>query len=181
MSPDYSNEFIDHVVMESMRKYTVASTCVLRYVAAAEGFQLGTHHIPQGHWVFISLYALHNSERNWGSDAHLFRPSRFKSRKCAYNAGCLNTNESNDATALLFAPFSYGARSCLGMNLALMIVRVTAVQLLSKFSFAFAPGDMGMEDERYAMELRGWLYPRDGLPVLVNKRASTREESKYQH
>lgn len=156
--------------MESMRKYTVASNCVLRYVSSAEGFQLGRHHIPQGHWVFISLYALHNSERNWGSDAQMFRPDRFKSLKCGYNAGCLSPNESHDALSLIFAPFSYGARSCLGMNLALMIVRVTFVHLLSKFTFTFAPGEAGMEDERYAMEMRGWLSPRDGLPVLVNKR-----------
>ena len=176
VSPDYSNEFIEHVIMESMRKYTIASNCVLRYVAASEGFQLGTHLIPQGHWVFISLYALHNSERNWGSDAHLFRPSRFTSRQCAYSAGCLNTHDSTEASSLLFAPFSYGARSCLGMNLALLVIRMTAVELLSKFTFAFAPGDMGMEDERYAMEMRGWLYPRDGLPVLVNKRTSPRDE-----
>jgi cytochrome P450 len=125
----YPTQYIECVLQESMRKYTVTSHAVLRYVSEKEGLQLGKYSLPQGIWVYVPLYVLHNTTANWGPTAANFDPDRFNSKSCSYQVGCAGSSGAiggytGDVGDMIFAPFSHGARSCLGMNLALMQVHI---------------------------------------------------------
>jgi cytochrome P450 len=69
---------------------------------------------------------------------------------------------------LCFLPFSYGLRNCIGMNLALMELRITLLNLISKFQFSL--GDEEMRDESKLFETVFTLRPRHGCPIRVSKR-----------
>jgi cytochrome P450 len=74
------------------------------------------------------------------------------------------------AQDLCFAPFSFGVRNCLGMNLALMELRVTILLLLSKFEFELA--DKEMLNEAKMLTTSFTMQPRDGLPVKIRTRST---------
>lgn len=71
---------------------------------------------------------------------------------------------------LCFLPFSYGMRNCVGMNLALMELRITLLNLISKFHFTL--GDEEMRDEDKLFETVFTLRPRHGCPIRVTKRSA---------
>jgi cytochrome P450 len=71
---------------------------------------------------------------------------------------------------LCFAPFSYGIRNCIGMNFALMELRVTVLLLVSKFEFELA--DKEMLDEGKLLTTTFVLQPRHGLPVKIRARSA---------
>jgi cytochrome P450 len=67
-----------------------------------------------------------------------------------------------------FAPFSFGMRNCVGMNLALMELRVGLGMLLTRFNFELA--DPAMQDDENMFETHFTSRARDGLPVLITRR-----------
>mmetsp|Transcript_15215 Transcript_15215/g.22405 ORF Transcript_15215/g.22405 Transcript_15215/m.22405 type:complete len:204 (-) Transcript_15215:681-1292(-) len=73
-----------------------------------------------------------------------------------------------NSSDLAFAPFAYGPRNCIGMNLALMELRQMALQLVTHFHFELA--DPAMEDETIALENTITLRPKDGLLVRITMR-----------
>lgn len=66
---------------------------------------------------------------------------------------------------LIFAPFSFGPRNCLGMNLALMETKIAISHLVSKYTFTLADDDL--LDEEVAMEAHVTLRPHKKLPIFV--------------
>ena len=70
---------------------------------------------------------------------------------------------------LMFAPFGYGPRNCLGMNLALLELRTVIPELVRRFEFRL-PEELQDREEEYFMETFLTLRPRDKLPLLVTKR-----------
>jgi cytochrome P450 len=91
------------------------------------------------------------------TNAHLASPAAF--------AGA-----GHNHSELCFAPFSYGLRHCIGMNLALMELRVTLLSLISNFHFELA--DKTMLDEDEMLETVFLMRPKRGLPVIVTNRAA---------
>lgn len=69
---------------------------------------------------------------------------------------------------LSFCPFSFGSRNCLGMNLALMELRMALCMLLSKYHFELCGEDQ--LDEANVLETSFTMRPRDGMPVRITKR-----------
>jgi cytochrome P450 len=73
--------YVEAVLKESMRRWPTAATGSFRVVRQPEGVQLTpTLHVPQGWWILVSIYALHNSRDAWGHDANEFIPQRWISR-----------------------------------------------------------------------------------------------------
>lgn len=70
--------YLEAVLKESMRRYPTASTGSVRQVRPAEGYDLTDQiHLPQDWWVFVNIWALHNSRAIWGDDVDQFRPERW--------------------------------------------------------------------------------------------------------
>ena len=67
---------------------------------------------------------------------------------------------------LCFLPFSYGIRNCVGMNLALMELRITLLGLIARYHFSLE----GNENEEDMFETVFTLRPRHGCPIRVAKR-----------
>ena len=153
--------------------------------------------IPKGAYVLVNFNALHNSSDAWGPHPLDFDPSRWmptpsaepeqdspsaspSSSKKAQQARQQQLNPLASISAyagvgktpgaLSFAPFSFGPRSCLGMNLALMELRMTIAALLPRFTFSLA--DPSMADDPQTVQNLFTLRPAKFLPMVVKKRAA---------
>ncbi|CAG8071881.1 unnamed protein product [Penicillium nalgiovense] len=84
-------------------------------------------HIPPGTIVGMSAYNLHFAESLWGHDVHDFIPERW-------------LNREDEKLDQWLAPFSKGARSCVGQNLALAEIRMTIAVLFRRFDFSLPLG-----------------------------------------
>jgi cytochrome P450 len=72
---------------------------------------------------------------------------------------------------LCFLPFSFGMRNCVGMNLALMELRITLLGLIAGYHFSLAGNELGAGGEEEDMfETVFTLRPRHGCPIRVAKR-----------
>ena len=162
-------EYVEAVLKESMRKYPVAHVN-FRKVNQKEGVYIGDMYLPQGTWVHLNAYVLQNLECNWGSDVDEFKPERWLSKgsdnllssPAIYGGG----GAAKDSVS--FFPFSHGPRNCLGMNLALLEIRLTLAHLLHSYSFHFA--DERYHDEKWVTERKLTMRPKNYLPVIVSNR-----------
>jgi len=143
------------------------------------------YHLPKGCWIVVNIYTLHNSTLNWGVDAGEFIPERWlpKSSDCYIdkNSDSKENLESNPLSSLAiyggggqrreelsFAPFSYGIRNCIGMNLALLEIKLTIFELLKNFTFEIV--DESLYDDTKVAESYVTLRPRKKLPLRVYSR-----------
>ncbi|EDU46786.1 Cytochrome P450 [Pyrenophora tritici-repentis] len=116
---------LNAVINETLRLHPPAST-ILRETPP-QGILVGETFIPGNMTVFSSQYALGRSDAIYPKAAD-FIPERWHSRPDLIR---------NSAA---YAPFSVGHHSCLGRPLALMEMRLTLAETLSRFEVAFAPG-----------------------------------------
>lgn len=142
-------------------------------------------HLPKGTWILMNIFALHNWEGNWGDDVNEFKPERFLpsnqeekegegheggstvgntilASPAAYHGGGYANQQ------LIFAPFSYGARNCLGMNIAIWEIRSVVSRLLRDYRFEIAEPDL--VDEHIALKTDITMKPLHQLPVYVYSR-----------
>ncbi|KOB66031.1 Uncharacterized protein OBRU01_21831, partial [Operophtera brumata] len=106
-------KYLEAVIKESLRLYPPVPIIVRKAdkdIKLPNGLEL-----PKGTSFMINIWAVHRNPVYWGKDAEEFRPERFL--------------ESNLKHPAAFIPFSYGPRSCLGYQYA-MISMKTAVACL---------------------------------------------------
>jgi len=90
---------------------------------AVKDTNLGPHLIKEGTHVCTMTEALHRNPNIWGDDAERFDPDRFSPE----------AEKSRHPGAWM--PFAVGARSCIGMQLAMTEARVALAMLLPRYSF----------------------------------------------
>ena len=80
--------------------------------------------------------------------------------------------EVPEKAGLAFAPFGFGPRNCLGMNLALLEIRVLLPELIRRFEFRLPAEYSGVaaDDDDFFMETFLTLRPKDSLPMLLTRR-----------
>jgi len=97
---------------------------------------LGKSHeyfIPKGTQVYILPFSVHQQEQYW-EDADQFKPERFM--KLARNRGWIDKESKDDGNSSQthpYFPFSIGARSCIGQQLALAEIRAVLANIVHKY------------------------------------------------
>eukprot|EP00054_Salpingoeca_dolichothecata_P038251 m.13316 g.13316 ORF g.13316 m.13316 type:complete len:503 (-) comp8376_c0_seq2:47-1555(-) len=114
---------MDYTVMclkESQRMFPAVPT--VARTAPKGGLVLDGHHVPEGAWLEIGIWALHRNPHLWKSPEK-FDPLRF------------NAENSRNRDPYQFIPFSAGPRNCIGQNFAMLELKIAVCQLLRHFSF----------------------------------------------
>ncbi|TRX98984.1 hypothetical protein FHL15_000326 [Xylaria flabelliformis] len=102
------------------------------------------HIIPPGTYVGVNIYSLHHNERYF-PDPFTFKPERFLS------GDVQDEKQSRKA----FAPFSLGARGCMGRSMAYLELSLIVAKVLWHFDFTRAPDETGRLGESEYWKLRG--------------------------
>ncbi|KAE8728081.1 putative Mitochondrial transcription termination factor family protein [Hibiscus syriacus] len=124
-------EYLDMVMKESFRLHPVAPLIVH---ASREDCTVNGFHIPKDARIFINAWAIGRDQRVW-TDTDKFNPERF-----------IGSNIDVRGQNFELIPFGSGRRSCPGMQLGLIIVRLVVAQLVHCF-------DWKLPKEKQATEL----------------------------
>ncbi|MCJ1398067.1 hypothetical protein MMC11_001264 [Xylographa trunciseda] len=114
---------------ESMRLHPSAPTILPRVVSKG-GIIIDGKFVPEGMEVTANVWLVHRDVNIYGEDAEVFRPERWL--------------ESEDQAALFdkySLGFGYGARGCLGKELAMMELHKGPLQFLRRFRFEEVRGE----------------------------------------
>ncbi|XP_036102505.1 thromboxane-A synthase isoform X2 [Molossus molossus] len=128
VAPEYCSlqeglPYLDMVIAETLRMYPPA----FRFTReAAQDCELLGQRIPAGAVVEMAVGALHRDAEHW-PHPELFDPERFtaEARRCR--------------RPFTYLPFGAGPRSCLGVRLGLLEVKLTLLHVLRKFRFEACP------------------------------------------
>ncbi|XP_053708973.1 cytochrome P450 3A40-like [Synchiropus splendidus] len=144
-------EYLDCVVSESLRLYPPAAR--LERVAK-QTVVVGSVEIPKGLIVAVPVFALHRDPDLW-PDPEDFKPERFSRERRV------------DVVPYSYLPFGAGPRNCVGMRLALIMVKLVLVEVLQNFSFSVcAETEIPLE-----MDPQGLVGPLRPIKLRVEPRA----------
>ncbi|KAK8951580.1 hypothetical protein KSP39_PZI003857 [Platanthera zijinensis] len=146
-------KYTTRVINESLRLYPQPPVLIRRSI---EDDQLGKYRIGQGEDIFISVWNIHRSPKQW-DDAESFNPERWP-------LDGPNPNEVNQNFSYL--PFGGGPRKCVGDMFATFENVVTTAMLVRRFNFAMATGAPPVE-----MTTGATIHTTNGLKMKVTRRA----------
>lgn len=115
-----------------------------------EETQLGEYTIPADTQVMLPVVMIHRDPKYWGEDANEFNPNRFAE-------GVSKATKGN----LIYYPFGWGPRNCIGQNYALLEAKLALVDILRNFSFEISP------TYRHAPIVIFTLEPQYGAPLIL--------------
>ncbi|XP_054713596.1 uncharacterized protein LOC129223056 [Uloborus diversus] len=139
----------DNVISETLRMYSPA---VRLERTANEDYDLGYKGIKlkKNMIVTIPIFAIHMDPKNY-PEPEKFNPDRFL------------PEERSKRDQLVFMPFGYGPRGCIGMRFVLMMIKVCIAFLLSNFKFKkcaqtkepldFLPGQLLLRPKEIILQL----------------------------
>ncbi|PHT42644.1 hypothetical protein CQW23_16669 [Capsicum baccatum] len=114
--------------------------------------KLGEYTIPSGAQLLVPLQTIHRNTEAWGEDALIFNPERF------------SEGVSKAAKDLMYFPFGWGSRICLGMNFAMIQVKLVLAKILQYYSFELSPSYAHGPTMPALV-----LQPQYGAPIIVRK------------
>ncbi len=120
-------KYLDCVIKESFRLYTVAPYTAREIDHTILKGEKNQYSIIEKTILFIPITAVHMSENDW-SQPEEFKPERFANSKC-YNKD-------------VFMPFGVrnSSRSCPGMIISPVLIKLLLIQMMRTLSFQVAPG-----------------------------------------
>uniref|UniRef100_A0A8W8NTJ9 Cytochrome P450 3A24 n=1 Tax=Magallana gigas TaxID=29159 RepID=A0A8W8NTJ9_MAGGI len=121
--PNYDNvqklEYLERVFCETLRLYP--SACRTHRLAERD-IVIEGYTVPKGTDISFPIYSIHRDPRFWENPTK-FDPERFtpenKAKRHPY----------------AYLPFGHGPRSCIGMRLALVEMRLAIVSILQQYRF----------------------------------------------
>ena len=119
-------EFTTQVIQEGLRLYP--PFWMIDREAVADD-RAGDIEIPRGSTVIVYVYGAHHAPRYW-ENPESFDPERF-----------VKTNEKL-RTPFTYLPFGGGPRVCIGNQYAMLQILMILSDLLRKYDFQLAPGQM---------------------------------------
>lgn len=142
--------YLDMVIAETLRMYPPA----FRFTReAAQDCEMLGWRIPAGTVLEIAVGALHHDPEHWPYP-ETFDPERF-------------TAEARlQQKPFTYLPFGAGPRSCLGVRLGLLVVKLTLLQVLHKFRF-----EASHETQvPLQLESKSALGPKNGVYIKIVSR-----------
>jgi cytochrome P450 len=113
-------KYLNAVIEEILRIYPPAAAGAPRY---SPGFVVDGVYIPRGMTVSVDTWTIHHDPRYW-KDPHTFRPERW-----------LDNDPENTDVLEASQPFLWGPRSCLGVNLAYLELRLTLATMAFRYDW----------------------------------------------
>ncbi|KAL1434559.1 hypothetical protein MTO96_011648 [Rhipicephalus appendiculatus] len=113
--------YLDMVLNESMRFYTGVVGFVSR--RAARDYEFNGMMIPRGLSIMAAVSYIHQDPEQW-SEPEKFDPERF------------NAENKPDIHPISFQPFGKGPRACLGLNFALLEMKLILSKVLSRYQLS---------------------------------------------
>lgn len=151
-TPDYHSlqeglPYLDMVIAETLRMYPPA----FRFTReAAQDCEVLGQRIPAGAVLEMAVGALHHDPEFWPRP-EVFDPERF------------TAEAQRLRRPFTYLPFGVGPRSCLGMRLGLLEVKLTLLHILSKFHFeACTQTQVPLQ-----LESKAALGPKNGVYIKI--------------
>ncbi|KAM5303470.1 thromboxane-A synthase [Glossophaga mutica] len=142
--------YLDMVISETLRMYPPA----FRFTReAAQDCEVLGQRIPAGTVVEMAVGALHHDPEHWPCP-EAFDPERFTAEAWRCRQPCT------------YLPFGAGPRSCLGVRLGLLEVKLTLLHLLRKFRFEACPETQ----VPLQLESKSALSPKNGVYIKIVSR-----------
>nr|XP_025837964.1 thromboxane-A synthase [Vulpes vulpes]XP_025837965.1 thromboxane-A synthase [Vulpes vulpes] len=142
--------YLDMVIAETLRIYPPA----FRFTReAARDCEVRGQRIPAGAVVEVAVGALHHDPEYW-PQPETFNPERFKAEA------------QRGQQPFTYLPFGAGPRSCLGVRLGLLEVKLTLLQVLHQFRFEACP------ETQVPLQLdsKSALGPKNGIYIKIVSR-----------
>lgn len=153
--PNYNNvqkmEYLERVLCETLRLYP--SACRTHRLAEMD-IVIEGYTVPNGTDISFPIYSIHRDPRFWENPTR-FDPERFtpenKAKRHPY----------------AYLPFGHGPRSCIGMRLAQVEMRLAIVSILQHYRFKTC------EETEIPLKLSkaNLLKPENGVKLLLESRS----------
>ncbi|XP_037691962.1 thromboxane-A synthase isoform X2 [Choloepus didactylus] len=142
--------YLDMVIAETLRMYPPA----FRFTReAAHDCEVLGQRIPAGAVLETAVGALHHDPEFW-PHPETFDPERFTAEACRLRR------------PFTYLPFGAGPRSCLGVRLGLLEVKLTLLHILRKFQFKACPETQ----VPLQLESKSALSPKNGVYIKIVSR-----------
>ncbi|XP_033225548.1 cytochrome P450 9e2-like [Belonocnema kinseyi] len=120
--------YLEQVINESIRFFPDTGTFrkICTYETQLVGYDGLSCLVKPGHVIAISAHGLHKDPKYW-PDPEQFDPDRFSEER------------KHDLHKFAFLPFGAGPRMCVGMRLAMLMMKMAMTTILRNYSLEISP------------------------------------------